>query len=200
LPTGAHREGPPTAPYAGSRSPARPGNGTICRRICAGRSRRIAKSSSGWRISVARVCEVEIDRIPTCRNRTLHRQRRRRPRRQSDYPAWADPGGSPRALARREWSIPHYDPQSGRSGRLDDGNACRAQLIRSFTTEMSETMEDGQSESACAAAAKAAPPLRSEWCKCVVDALSGLGVTHIERTGTAERVWRAIRQGKAQAA
>ena len=34
----------------------------------------------------------------------------------------------------------------------------------------------------------------------VVDALSDYGVTHIEMPVTAERVWRAIRQGKIQAA
>jgi len=34
----------------------------------------------------------------------------------------------------------------------------------------------------------------------VVDALSDYGVSHIEMPVTAERVWRAIRQGKTQAA
>ncbi len=67
-------------------------------------------------------------------------------------------------------------------------------MLPAFTTEISEVPSTFQSAWASGAAARAAPhPPLGAVVNAIVDALSKLGVEHIEPPVTPERVWRAIR-------
>jgi len=76
----------------------------------------------------------------------------------------------------------------------------RACMMPSFTTELSETLAPGNPLGVRGGGEGGTTPALGVVVNAVVDALSDYGVTHIEMPVTAERVWRAIRQGKIQAA
>ena len=67
-------------------------------------------------------------------------------------------------------------------------------------TDLSETLAPGNPLGVRGGGEGGTTPALAVVVNAVVDALSEYGVTHLEMPLTAERVWRAIRDGKARAA
>jgi carbon-monoxide dehydrogenase large subunit len=111
-------------------------------------------------------------------------------------------GGIAQGVGQALWEHSHYDPQSGQllAGSMMDYAMPRAHMMPSFTTELSETLAPGNPLGVRGGGEGGTTPALGVVVNAVVDALSDYGVTHIEMPVTAERVWRAIRQGKIQAA
>jgi carbon-monoxide dehydrogenase large subunit len=76
----------------------------------------------------------------------------------------------------------------------------RAPMLPSFITELSETLAPGNPLGVRGGGEGGTTPALAVVVNAVVDALSDYGVTHLEMPLTAERVWRAIRDGKHKAA
>ena len=96
------------------------------------------------------------------------------------------------------WEHLHYDPDTGQllSGSLMDYAMPRADMLPSFAAELSETPAPGNPLGVRAGGEGGTTPALGVLANAVVDALAGFGVTHIELPITAERVWRAMRNGK----
>jgi len=111
-------------------------------------------------------------------------------------------GGIAQGVGQALWEHSHYDPQSGQllAGSMMDYAMPRAHMMPSFTTELSETLAPGNPLGVRGGGEGGTTPALGVVVNAVVDALSDYGVTHIEMPVTAERVWRAIRKGKTQAA
>jgi carbon-monoxide dehydrogenase large subunit len=111
-------------------------------------------------------------------------------------------GGIAQGVGQALWEHSNYDPQSGQllAGSMMDYAMPRAHMMPSFTTELSETLAPGNPLGVRGGGEGGTTPALGVVVNAVVDALSDYGVTHIEMPVTAERVWRAIRQGKIQAA
>ena len=92
------------------------------------------------------------------------------------------------------WEQCHYDPATGQllSGSFMDYAMPRAQMLPSFTTELSETPAPSNPLGVRAGGEGGTTPALGVVVNAVVDALAGYGVTHVELPVTAERVWRAI--------
>jgi carbon-monoxide dehydrogenase large subunit len=76
----------------------------------------------------------------------------------------------------------------------------RAHGFPSFITELSETLAPGNPLGVRGGGEGGTTPALAVVVNAVVDALSDYGVTHIEMPVTAERVWRAMQNGKEKAA
>ena len=76
----------------------------------------------------------------------------------------------------------------------------RAPMLPSLITELSETLAPGNPLGVRGGGEGGTTPALAVVVNAVVDALSEYGVTHLEMPLTAERVWRAIRDGKSTAA
>ena len=76
----------------------------------------------------------------------------------------------------------------------------RAPMLPSFQTEISETPAPGNKLGVRGGGEGGTTPALAVMVNAVVDALAEFGVTHVEMPMTAERVWRAIRDGKSNAA
>jgi carbon-monoxide dehydrogenase large subunit len=100
------------------------------------------------------------------------------------------------------WEHMVYDPVTGQllAGSMLDYAIPRASRLPSFTTELSETPAPGNKLGVRGGGEGGTTPALGVVVNAVVDALSEYGVTHIEMPVTPERVWRAIREGKASAA
>jgi carbon-monoxide dehydrogenase large subunit len=100
------------------------------------------------------------------------------------------------------WEHSHYDPSTGQllAGSMMDYAMPRAPMLPSFITELSETLAPGNPLGVRGGGEGGTTPALAVVVNAVVDALSDYGVTHLEMPLTAERVWRAIRDGKAKAA
>ncbi len=98
------------------------------------------------------------------------------------------------------WERCHYDPTTGQllSGSFMDYAMPRAQMLPSFTTELSETPAPSNPLGVRAGGEGGTTPALGVVANAVVDALAGYGVTHVELPITAERVWRAIREAGAR--
>ena len=96
------------------------------------------------------------------------------------------------------WENLHYDPSTGQllSGSMMDYAMPRADMVPSFTAELSETLAPGNPLGVRAGGEGGTTPALGVVGNAVVDALAGFGVTHIELPITAERVWRAMRNGR----
>ena len=94
----------------------------------------------------------------------------------------------------------HYDPETGQllSGSFMDYAMPRADNFPFFTTEISEVPCTTHPLGMRPAGEGGTTPALGVVINAVVDALSELGVKHIEMPATPERVWRAIREGKAK--
>jgi carbon-monoxide dehydrogenase large subunit len=99
------------------------------------------------------------------------------------------------------WEQSVYDPTSGQllSGSMLDYAMPRANMLPSFTTELSETPAPGNPLGVRGGGEGGTTPSLAVVVNAVVDALADYGVTHIEMPVTPERVWRAIRNGTANA-
>ncbi|MBM3528163.1 MAG: xanthine dehydrogenase family protein molybdopterin-binding subunit [Alphaproteobacteria bacterium] len=100
------------------------------------------------------------------------------------------------------WEHSHYDPESGQllAGSFMDYAMPRAPMLPSFATEISETPAPGNKLGVRGGGEGGTTPALAVVVNAIVDALSDYGVTHMEMPVTAEKVWRAIRAGKAKAA
>jgi carbon-monoxide dehydrogenase large subunit len=96
------------------------------------------------------------------------------------------------------WEQCVYDSTSGQllSGSMLDYAMPRANMLPSFTTELSETPAPGNPLGVRGGGEGGTTPSLAVVVNAVVDALADYGVTHIEMPVTPERVWRAIRDGK----
>ena len=100
------------------------------------------------------------------------------------------------------WEHSHYDPKTGQllAGSMMDYAMPRADMLPSFTTELSETPAPGNPLGVRGGGEGGTTPSLAVVVNAVVDALSDYGVTHLEMPLTPERVWRAIRDGTSKAA
>jgi carbon-monoxide dehydrogenase large subunit len=94
------------------------------------------------------------------------------------------------------WEHCHYEPASGQAlaGSFMDYALPRADMLPSFTTELSETLSPSHPYGIRAGGEGGTTPALAVVVNAVVDALKEYGVTHLEMPVTPERVWRAIRQ------
>ena len=76
----------------------------------------------------------------------------------------------------------------------------RAPMLPAFVTDLSETLAPGNPLGVRGGGEGGTTPALAVVVNAVVDALSEYGVTHLEMPLTAERVWQAIRDGKARTA
>jgi carbon-monoxide dehydrogenase large subunit len=104
-------------------------------------------------------------------------------------------GGIVQGVGQALWEQCSYDPATGQllSGSFMDYAMPRAQMLPSFTTELSQTPAPSNPLGVRAGGEGGTTPALAVVANAVVDALSGYGVTHVELPITAERVWRAIR-------
>ena len=111
-------------------------------------------------------------------------------------------GGIAQGVGQALWEHSHYDPQSGQllAGSMMDYAMPRARMMPSFDTELSETLAPGNPLGVRGGGEGGTTPALGVVVNAVVDALSDYGVTHIEMPVTAERVWRAMQNGKEKAA
>jgi carbon-monoxide dehydrogenase large subunit len=107
-------------------------------------------------------------------------------------------GGIAQGVGQALWEHSHYDPASGQllAGSFMDYAMPRAPGLPSFTTEISETPAPGNKLGVRGGGEGGTTPALAVVVNAVVDALSEFGVTHMEMPVTAEKVWRAMRQGK----
>ena len=107
-------------------------------------------------------------------------------------------GGIVQGVGQAMWEHSHYDPLSGQllAGSMMDYAMPRAPMLPSFATELSETLAPGNPLGVRGGGEGGTTPALAVVVNAVVDALSEYGVTHLEMPLTAERVWRAIRDGK----
>jgi carbon-monoxide dehydrogenase large subunit len=91
-----------------------------------------------------------------------------------------------------------YDPESGqmRSATFMDYAIPRADHFPEFLTELSEVPSPTNPLGIRAGGEGGTTPALAAVANAIVDALAGLGVTHIELPATPERVWRAIRAAR----
>jgi carbon-monoxide dehydrogenase large subunit len=111
-------------------------------------------------------------------------------------------GGIAQGVGQALWEHSCYDPSSGQllSGSMMDYAMPRASMMPSFITDLSETLAPGNPLGVRGGGEGGTTPALGVVVNAVVDALADYGVTHIEMPVTAEKVWRAIRDGKAKAA
>jgi carbon-monoxide dehydrogenase large subunit len=88
-----------------------------------------------------------------------------------------------------------YDPATGQmlSASFMDYAMPRADHFPAFATELSEVASPTNPLGVRAGGEGGTTPALAAIANAIVDALAGLGVTHIELPATPERVWRAIR-------
>ena len=101
------------------------------------------------------------------------------------------------------WEHSHYDPETGQllAGSMMDYAMPRApHAAVVYHRPVSETLAPGNPLGVRGGGEGGTTPALAVVVNAVVDALSDYGVTHIEMPVTAERVWRAIRNGKTKAA
>ena len=111
-------------------------------------------------------------------------------------------GGIAQGVGQALWEHSSYDAESGQllAGSMMDYAMPRAEYLPSFATELGETLAPGNPLGVRGGGEGGTTPALGVVVNAVVDALSDYGVTHIEMPVTAEKVWRAIRAGKTQAA
>jgi carbon-monoxide dehydrogenase large subunit len=96
------------------------------------------------------------------------------------------------------WEQCYYHVATGQllSGSFMDYAMPRAQMLPSFTTELSQTPAPSNPLGVRAGGEGGTTPALAVVANAVVDALAGHGVTHVELPLTSERVWRAMREAK----
>ncbi|HEX5321103.1 MAG TPA: xanthine dehydrogenase family protein molybdopterin-binding subunit [Stellaceae bacterium] len=95
-----------------------------------------------------------------------------------------------------EWS--HYDPESGQllAASFMDYAMPRADTFPSIATALSEVPSPTNRLGVRSGGEGGTTPALGVVINAIVDALSELGVRHVEMPATPERVWRAIREAK----
>jgi aerobic carbon-monoxide dehydrogenase large subunit len=103
-------------------------------------------------------------------------------------------GGIAQGVGQALWESCAYDPASGQllSATLMDYALPRADMLPSFTTEISEVPSTSHPLGLRGGGEGGTTPALGAVVNAIVDALAELGVEHIEMPATRERVWRAI--------
>jgi len=104
-------------------------------------------------------------------------------------------GGIVQGVGQALWELCDYDAGTGQmqSATLMDYAMPRADMLPSFTTEISEVPSTSNPLGLRGGGEGGATPAPAVVVNAVVDALAHLGVEHIEMPLTSERVWQAIR-------
>jgi carbon-monoxide dehydrogenase large subunit len=110
-------------------------------------------------------------------------------------------GGIAQGIGQALWEHCVYDPDTAQllSGSLMDYAMPRADLLPSFTTELSEVPSTTNPLGMRGGSEGGITPGLAAVANAIVDALAEFGVEHIELPATPERVWRAIRTANAAA-
>jgi carbon-monoxide dehydrogenase large subunit len=111
-------------------------------------------------------------------------------------------GAIAQGVGQAMWEHSQYDPVTGQllAGSMMDYAMPRAPMLPAFVTDLSETLAPGNPLGVRGGGEGGTTPALAVVVNAVVDALSEYGVTHLEMPLTAERVWQAIRDGKARTA
>jgi aerobic carbon-monoxide dehydrogenase large subunit len=104
-------------------------------------------------------------------------------------------GGIVQGVGQALWELCDYDAGTGQmqSATFMDYTMPRADMLPSFTTEISEVPSTSNPLGLRGGGEGGATPAPAVVVNAVVDALAHLGVEHIEMPVTPERVWEAIR-------
>ena len=104
-------------------------------------------------------------------------------------------GGIVQGLGQALWEHCRYDPESGQlqSATFMEYAIPRADLLPSFTTEISEVPSTSNPLGLRGGGEGGTTPALGAAVNAIVDALAPLGVEHLEMPVTPERVWDAIR-------
>jgi carbon-monoxide dehydrogenase large subunit len=110
-------------------------------------------------------------------------------------------GGIAQGIGQALMEKAHYDPATGQllSGSFMDYAMPRADNFPFFDTEISEVPSTTHPLGIRPAGEGGTTPALAVVINAVVDALSDLGVKHIEMPATPERVWRAIQEARMKA-
>jgi carbon-monoxide dehydrogenase large subunit len=111
-------------------------------------------------------------------------------------------GGIAQGVGQAMWEQCVVHPSSGQvmTGSFMDYAMPRADTLPSFDTELMEVPSPSNPLGVRAGGEGGTTPALAAVINAIVDALREFGVTHIEMPATTERIWRAIRDGKADAA
>jgi carbon-monoxide dehydrogenase large subunit len=111
-------------------------------------------------------------------------------------------GGIAQGVGQALWEQCVVDPASGQvmTGSFMDYAMPRSDNLPSFKTDLMEIPSPSNPLGVRAGGEGGTTPALAAVINAVVDALAEFGVTHIEMPATPERIWRAIRDGKARAA
>ena len=107
-------------------------------------------------------------------------------------------GGIAQGVGQALWEACAYDGETGQllSSTMMDYAMPRADLLPSFTTELSEVPSTSHPLGMRGGGEGGTTPALGAVVNAVCDALADLGVEHIEMPVTSERVWRAIQNGR----
>jgi carbon-monoxide dehydrogenase large subunit len=107
-------------------------------------------------------------------------------------------GGIVQGVGQALWEQCHYDPASGQllSGSFMDYTMPRADMLPSFATEIGETPSPLNPLGIRSGGEGGTTPALAVVVNAIVDALSDLGIKHIEMPATPDRVWRAIQDAR----
>src|SRR5262245_38367817 len=111
-------------------------------------------------------------------------------------------GGIAQGVGQALWEQCVVNPKSGQvlTGSFMDYAMPRADTLPSFKTDLMEVPSPSNPLGVRAGGEGGTTPALAAVINAIVDALREFGVTHIEMPATPERIWRAIRDGKADAA
>jgi carbon-monoxide dehydrogenase large subunit len=106
-------------------------------------------------------------------------------------------GGIAQGVGQALWEACAYDGETGQllSSTMMDYAMPRADLLPSFTTELSEVPSTSHPLGMRGGGEGGTTPALGAVVNAVCDALADLGVEHIEMPVTSERVWHAIQNG-----
>jgi aerobic carbon-monoxide dehydrogenase large subunit len=107
-------------------------------------------------------------------------------------------GGIAQGVGQALWEACAYDEETGQllSSTMMDYAMPRADLLPSFTTELSEVPSTSHPLGMRGGGEGGTTPALGAVVNAVCDALADLGVEHIEMPVTSERVWHAIQNGR----
>ena len=107
-------------------------------------------------------------------------------------------GGIAQGVGQALWERCHYDPETGQllSASFMDYCLPRADMLPHFDTALSEVPSPSNPLGVRAGGEGGTTPALGAAINAVVDALSHLGVTHMDMPATPERIWQAIRHAR----
>ena len=100
------------------------------------------------------------------------------------------------------WENAYYDPKTGQmlTATFMDYAMPRADMLPAFATELSEVPAPSNRLGVRSGGEGGTTPALAVVINAIADALAEYGVRHVEMPATSERVWRAIQDGRKQAA